>query len=73
MHVLVTGCTGFLGSELVRALLLDQRIKELHLVIRGLPGASPVQRFAKIVEYWGKFVDTPTTTDLKRVRIVEWD
>jgi long-chain acyl-CoA synthetase len=73
VHVLVTGCTGFLGSELIRALLLDQRIKELHLVIRGLPGASPVQRFAKIVEYWGKFVDTPTGEVLKRVRIIEWD
>jgi len=73
VDVLVTGCTGFLGSELIRTLLLDQRINELYLVIRGLPGASPLERFAKIVEYWAKFVDVPTTEQLKRVRIIEWD
>lgn len=73
MFVLLTGCTGFLGSELTRALLQDQRIKELYLVIRNSPGATPVQRFARIVEHWDKFVGVPTAAQLKRVRLLEWD
>src|SRR5690606_7624176 len=58
---------------LVRTLLQDCRLKALYLVIRGAPGVTPVQRFAKIVEHWDKFVGAPAADALKRVRLIEWD
>jgi nucleoside-diphosphate-sugar epimerase len=73
VQVLLTGCTGFLGSELARALLLDERVRELHVVIRPAPGTTPVERLARLVEQWDKFVGAPDVGQLKKIRIVEWD
>ena len=48
--ILVTGATGFLGSQLVRELLQRQPHARLALVIRPRSGQTPGQRAASIVE-----------------------
>lgn len=55
MDVLVTGTTGFVGSELVRRLIHDPSIDLVYAHIRQKDGQSATERLNKIVEYWHKF------------------
>ena len=40
MIVTVTGGMGYLGGELVRLLLMDDSIKKIHIIDKGIYGVS---------------------------------
>lgn len=68
---LVTGSTGFIGSEIVRALLHDQQMR-IILLIRHKQGVSPEERFKSIVKKWDAHVPVPHEW-LSRIAIVPCD
>lgn len=52
MRVIITGVTGFIGSELTRRLAWDPEISNIQLIIRPLPGLSCEDRFARLERQW---------------------
>lgn len=73
LRVVLTGATGFVGSELARTLLLSPSLTHLTLLMRPLAGDSPEQRFDRMIAQWRKFVDVPTAEALAKVSIVSCD
>ena len=73
MKILITGATGFVGSELARSLLLENAVERLYLMIRPSHGESAQARFGKLVDYWGKFATAPSAVALEKVEIIEHD
>lgn len=52
MRVILSGSTGFIGSELAKSLILDPQIAEIQLLIRPMPGLHPQERLARLVRTW---------------------
>lgn len=71
MRLLLTGCTGYVGTELTRALLRDPAVERLVLVIRPQAGASGEARLARMRTQWAKFLDVPTDADMKKAVVLE--
>ena len=55
MHVLVTGGSGFIGSEIIRDLIDRPEVTSVVMLVRPKDGQSPEQRFEKIANYWKRF------------------
>ncbi len=73
MRVLITGATGFVGSELARTLLIRGQVERLYLVIRPAHEETAAVRFAKLVDYWRKFATAPSDAELVKVEVIEHD
>ncbi len=73
MRVVLTGGTGFVGSELARTLLLSPDLERLTLLIRPLAGDAPEARFARMVAQWRKFVEVPSAAALAKVTVIGCD
>lgn len=73
MNVLITGATGFIGSELFRRILETDYATRVYVVIRPRGGDSAEQRLDRMYEYWNKFGIAPTKEKLDRVELIERD
>lgn len=72
MIVVVTGALGFIGSELVRAMLQDDRISIIYLLIRGRGEQTAAERFALLAAQWKLYFAT-TSNALEKIRVVSCD
>jgi len=73
MNLLITGATGFVGSELTRAALRSPEIKRVVLLVRPAPGQTAADRLRRLCDYWGRFVPGPSPDELAKVEVVEGD
>lgn len=64
MHVLLTGVTGTIGSEVLPRLLADGQTR-VTLLIRAADGAAAAQRLAQLRRLWGAAVDDRALTRLQ--------
>lgn len=77
MKILITGATGFIGSELLRYLIFDSSIVKIYLPIRPKYGISSSARFLQLIEFWKKYfpshVIKSIESNLDKVEIIESD
>lgn len=71
MQIVITGGLGFVGSEMVRALLARADVERVILLARARGGRSPAERFAKMVATWERFGGMPL--DTSKVEIMDHD
>jgi|GEM_PF-1043770 len=72
MRVAISGATGFIGSEIVRELLLAQNVSKIILLIRPHSDATAHARWDRVVEHWRKFAPE-IPTDLTPIEVVSCD
>lgn len=72
MNVLITGATGFIGSELARHFIADANVDRIFLLIRPSYAQSAIEKFSRVVGYWRKFylIDQHL---LGKVEIISYD
>lgn len=71
--IIITGATGFIGSEIVRHLLLLPDEGKIHLLIRPKFSKTAEQRFAGVVDYWKKHFSYDVAKNLQRLNIISCD
>ncbi len=72
MKVLVTGAVGFLGSELIRRLLLAPEVSQVFLVIRPALDDPSESRLDRLFAYWRRYLpDVPDR--YAKIRVLDWD
>jgi nucleoside-diphosphate-sugar epimerase len=52
MKLILTGVSGFIGSELVRTLLIDPTVTNIQILLRPLPGISAIERWERLTASW---------------------
>ncbi len=75
MDVLVSGTTGFIGSEVVRELLITEGVSNIVLPVRPQGTHSVESRFDFIEKYWkrhSKDADLPEAWK-KRLKLISWE
>jgi len=72
VNVLVTGATGFLGAELIRAMLDDSRITRIFALVRSSHDQSSADRMTKLISYWARF-DVKPQGGFDKISIVDFD
>ena len=73
MKVLLTGATGFIGSELLFELLRSGDISQIVLIIRSSVNQTAQEKLDKIFGHWKKFSRICNPDDLKKIQIIEED
>ncbi len=72
MKVLITGATGFIGSELARCFLDDDSVTEILLLIRPDSRETAKEKFARVLSYWQKFF-LFSKGQLNKIKIISYD
>jgi len=73
--ILVTGAAGFVGSELVRALLRAPayRGRTVYALVRPGQGLTAAQRLRRVTERWAAFGEPLSPEACERLKLVEHD
>lgn len=72
MEVVVSGSTGFIGSEITRYLLPRSDVTKIYLIIRPQLSQSPEQRFGSVISYWKKFFRFDDVV-FKKIKIINYN
>lgn len=73
LHLLITGVTGFVGSELLRSLLPQPAVESVTVPVRPWLGMEPGARLTKLRAYWSRYDLDVQDKDWQKLKIVGHD